>query len=66
MKEKSFWLGLIAKDNKEIERIEKARARRDDRFFSEWFDKYNKNRGRDFWINERGVGREKTKKDDYL
>lgn len=63
MKQKSIWDGLIAKDNKEIERIQKARSRRDGSFFNEWFDRYNKEGT--FWI-DKNVGRSKSKKNDWL
>ena len=62
-KEKSLWLGLMGKDDKEVERIQRARARRDDRFFDEWFNRYNKEGN--FWIDDK-VGRVKSKKNDWL
>lgn len=62
-KEKSLWLGLMGKDDKEIERVQRARARRDKRFFDEWFDRYNKEGN--FWIDDK-VGRSKSKKEDWL
>lgn len=63
MKNKKIWDGLIAQDLKEIERINKARAKRDSRFFDDWFDRYNKEGI--FWIDDK-VGRSKSKKDDWL
>ncbi|MFO8154180.1 hypothetical protein, partial [Thioalkalivibrio sp.] len=40
-------IDLIGKDDREIKKIERARAKRDARFFDDWFDKYNKT-GKDF------------------
>jgi hypothetical protein len=57
-KEKNFWNDLIARDNKQIEKIERARARRDAKFFNDWFDRYNKEGN--FWEKE------KSSKDNWL
>jgi hypothetical protein len=55
-------LDLIGKDNREIKKIERARARRDARFFDDWFDKYTKT-GKDFWL---GDDDKKSRRDDWL
>jgi len=62
-KEKSLWLGLMGKNDKEIEKIQRAREKRDKRFFDEWVDRYNKEGN--LWIDDK-VGRTKSRKDDFL
>jgi hypothetical protein len=62
IKDKRIWLDLLAKDEREIKKIENARARRDANFFREWFDAYN----RPFKGNDYLGERNKRKKDDWL
>lgn len=64
-KQKQRFLDLLGKDNREIERIQKARAKRDARFFDDWFDRYIKAGGNPFWCGEIG-GTAKRRKDDWL
>jgi hypothetical protein len=59
-KTKKLFLDLIGRDDKEVKKIEKARARRDARFFDDWFDKYNK-RDRDILGSSN-----KRRRDDWL
>jgi len=50
-REKSFWEGILAKDNAEIERINKARERKDKKFLEKWFDRYH--REGEFWLKDK-------------
>lgn len=62
-KDKRIWLALLGKDEKEIKKIEKARANRDARFFDDWFDRYNSKREKSSDV----LGtKNKRRKDDWL
>ena len=50
-REKGFWESLLAQDNAEIERINRARQRKDAKFLDNWFDRYNKEGT--FWIKDK-------------
>jgi hypothetical protein len=41
-KEKKFWLTLIDEDEKKIRKIEKAKDRKDTRFFERDLERFNK------------------------
>jgi len=56
------WLDLIGKDEREIKKIERARARRDARFFDDWFEKYNKPEKRSEYLTSEA----ERHKDDWL
>jgi len=56
------WLDLIGKDEREVKKIERARAKRDARFFDDWFDKYNKPVKRSEYLSPEA----KRHKDEWL
>lgn len=61
-KDRRIWLALIGKDEREIKKIERARARRDAHFFDDWFDKYNRKEKSSDFLGPKN----KRKKDDWL
>jgi hypothetical protein len=48
-KEKKFWLTLIDEDEKKIRKIEKAKERKDAKFFEDYFG-VSKKRSKNNWL----------------